>query len=64
MGSSRSILTAGEQVQIRREFGSQHAKMTINFDPRVVDGVIAMPGFPEGQSAGGLGLLAWRLVAP
>jgi hypothetical protein len=56
------FMSAGEQVQIRREFNGEHAKMTVNFDARVVDGDIQLPGFPERESQGELGLLSWRLV--
>jgi hypothetical protein len=58
------FMSAGEQVQIKRDFGGDHAKMKVNFDSRVVDGKVTVPGFPEKESAGALGLLSWRLVTP
>ncbi len=58
------FMSAGEQVRIRRDFNGEHAKMTVNFDPRVVDGVITLPGFPEKEAAGEIGLLSWKLLAP
>ncbi|MFI5402087.1 MAG: hypothetical protein ACHQ1G_04050 [Planctomycetota bacterium] len=57
------FMSAGEQVRIRRDFNGKHAKMTVNFDSRVVDGVISLPGFPEKESAGEIGLLSWRLIS-
>ncbi len=56
------FMSAGEEVRIRRDFNGRHAKMTVNFDARVVDGVITLPGFPEKEAAGEIGLLTWRLL--
>ena len=56
------FMSAGEQVQIRRDFNGKHAKMTVNFDPRVVDGSIALPGFPEREGVGEMSLLSWRFL--
>jgi len=69
-GTSRSplpfqvtgFMSAGEEVRIRRQFGTQHAQMKVNFDPRVVNGGIVLPGFPEREEAGAIGLLSWRLL--
>jgi hypothetical protein len=38
--------------------------MTVNFDPRVVDGRIELPGFPERESTGDISLLSWRRIRP
>jgi hypothetical protein len=56
------FMSAGEQVRIRRDFNGKHAKMTVNFDSRVVDREITLPGFPEKELAGEIGLLSWRLL--
>jgi hypothetical protein len=56
------FMSAGEQVRIKRDYNGGHAKMTVNFDARVVDGSIVLPGFPEKEAAGELGLLSWRIL--
>ena len=56
------FMSAGEQVRIKRDFNGKHAKMTVNFDSRVVNGDIVLPGFPEKEAAGEIGLLSWRLL--
>lgn len=58
------FMSAGEEVRIRRDFNGKHAKMTVNFDARVVDGAVTLPGFPETEAAGEIGLLSWRLLGP
>jgi hypothetical protein len=58
------FMSAGEQVQIRRDFNGRHARMRVNFDPRVVNGDISLPGFPEREAYGDFSLLSWRLVTP
>jgi len=56
------FMSAGEQVQIKREFGSAHARMKVNFDERIAYGDMILPGFPETTSKGELGRLSWRLI--
>jgi hypothetical protein len=56
------FMSAGEQVRIKRDFNGQHAQMTVNFDSRVVDGDIILPGFPEKEVSGELSMLSWRLL--
>lgn len=56
------FMSAGEQVRIKRDFKGKHAKMTVNFDRRVVDGDIILPGFPERETSGELSMLSWRLL--
>lgn len=58
------FMSAGEEVRIRRDFNGKHAQMVVNFDPRVVDGVVTLPGFPEKEAAGEIGLLSWKLLGP
>jgi len=45
-------MTAGNQVKINRDFGTQHSKLTVNFDNRLQTGTIDLPGLPA-QSGGG-----------
>ncbi|MDZ4774936.1 MAG: hypothetical protein SGI72_17595 [Planctomycetota bacterium] len=40
-------MTAGNQVKINRDFGSQHSKLTVNFDARIWDGDLSLPGIPR-----------------
>jgi hypothetical protein len=58
------FMSAGEQVRIQRDYNGKHAKMVVDFDARVVDGVVALPGFPEKEASGEIGLLSWALLGP
>jgi Tfp pilus assembly protein PilX len=40
-------MTAGNQVQIQRDYGSQHSKLTVNYDGRISAGSLMMPGLPR-----------------
>ncbi len=57
-------MTAGNQVLIKRDFGSQHSKLTVNFDDRILNGTISLPGLP-GVGPGGVswGVSSWREIA-
>lgn len=55
-------MSAGNDLDIRRDFGSAHAQMRVNHDTRLRDGLLNLPGLP---SAGGGGtnelvVLSWR----
>jgi len=56
-------MTAGNQVKINRDWGTQHSKLTVNFDNRISTGSISLPGLP-GQGSGGASWLvsSWREV--
>jgi hypothetical protein len=56
------FMSAGEEVRIKRDFGTGHAKMTVSFDSRINDGTLSFPGFPAGTARGELALLSWRIV--
>jgi len=56
------FMSAGEEVRIKRDFKGKHAKMTVNFDPRVVNGDIVLPGFPERDVSGEMSMLSWRIL--
>ncbi len=59
-------MTAGNKVDIQRDFvkadGSiEHSKLTVEFDPRVSDGSLVLPGLPtSGGTASGVEVLFWR----
>jgi hypothetical protein len=40
-------MTAGNQVKINRDYGTQHSKLTVNFDDRISTGELVLPGLPE-----------------
>ena len=40
-------MTAGNQVQIQRDYGDQHSKLTVNYDGRISAGSLMMPGLPR-----------------
>jgi hypothetical protein len=46
-------MTAGNKVDIQRDFGSQHSKLTVNYDGRISSGDLDMPGLPSTDGAGG-----------
>jgi len=39
-------MTAGNQVKINRDYGTQHSKLTVNFDDRLATGSLQLPGLP------------------
>lgn len=41
------IMSAGNQVAINRDYGSSHTKLVLNYDSRVADGTLVLPGLPE-----------------
>ncbi|MEQ1892708.1 MAG: polymer-forming cytoskeletal protein [Planctomycetota bacterium] len=46
-------MTAGNQVAINRDYGSQHSKLTVNYDGRIAAGSLDMPGLPGTDGMGG-----------
>ncbi len=46
-------MTAGNKVDIQRDYGSQHSKLTVNYDGRISSGDLDMPGLPSTDGAGG-----------
>lgn len=58
-------MTAGNKVDIRRDWGDQHSRLTVNYDGRISMGDLDMPGLPgSGDSdTQGLTLVAWRKIA-
>lgn len=56
-------MTAGNQVAINRDFGKQHSKLTVEFDPRIRDGELSMPGLPSASSGtSGVVVSLWREI--
>lgn len=57
-------MTAGNQVLINRDYGTQHSKLTVNFDPRIFNNSLTLPGLPTAtNAAGALSVVSWREVA-
>jgi len=56
------FMSAGEEVRINRDFGTGHARMGVNFDPRIVNGSLTFPGFPTATGRGPLRMVSWRVV--
>src|SRR6185436_13980857 len=48
-------MTAGNKVDIQRDYGKQHSKLTVNYDGRISMGDLEMPGIPTANDAGGDG---------
>lgn len=67
-GSSKLVLngnmTAGNQVAINRDSGKNHTKLTVNFDNRLMNQSLALPGIPGTNAAGptGFSVLMMREV--
>ncbi|MBK8177978.1 MAG: hypothetical protein IPK67_03580 [Planctomycetes bacterium] len=56
-------MTAGNQVKINRDAGGQHSKLTVDFDPRLSNGNVSLPGIPQAAGAGPSWQLAsWREI--
>jgi hypothetical protein len=63
-------MTAGNQVKIRRDYTStvsgevvvQHSKLMVDFDERIADGELDLPGLPRTPAASGavFEILSWR----
>jgi hypothetical protein len=57
-------MTAGNQVAINRDFGNQHSKLTVDFDERLVERELNLPGIPRSSGAAPLWLVAsWRPIS-
>ena len=57
-------MTAGNHVKINRNYGNQHSKLTVQFDPRVSNGRITLPGLPpQAGGASGFITVSWREIA-
>jgi hypothetical protein len=54
-------MTAGNKVDIQRDYGNQHSKLTVNYDGRISMGDLDMPGIPTADEAGG-GLWTFKAV--
>jgi len=59
------IMSAGNHVEIDRDYGDEHSKLTVDFDDRVSTGALQMPGLPgtDDPGLGNLRILSWRTVA-
>jgi len=45
-------MTAGNKVDIQRDYGKQHSKLTVNYDGRISMGELDMPGIPTSNDDG------------
>jgi hypothetical protein len=51
-------------VKINRDYGTQHSKLTVNFDDRLVSGAVTLPGLPSQSGAAATWLVrGWHEVA-
>jgi hypothetical protein len=55
------VMSAGNQVAINRDFGTSHVKLDLNFDDRVVNRTLTLPGMPP--LLGGSGSHSYSLAA-
>ncbi len=57
-------MTAGNQVKIDRDFNGAHSKLTVDFDERIVNSSISLPGLPTATAGvAGWTMGSWREVA-
>ena len=57
-------MTAGNQVKINSDYGSQHSKLTVNFDDRLWEKTLTLPGLPtQTGSDPTYQVVSWREVA-
>jgi len=56
------MLSAGNQMNIRRDYGGGHSKMTVTYDDRLKKGLLELPGLPKrtGGSESSWRRVAWR----
>jgi hypothetical protein len=52
-------MTAGNEVKINRDYGTQHSKLTVNYDDRLQTGTVTLPGLPSQVG----GPTAWSVVS-
>lgn len=56
-------MTAGNQVLINRDFGTEHSKLTVDFDDRIWSGDLTLPGIPTVTALGAsYSVVSWREV--
>jgi hypothetical protein len=59
----RGNMTAGNQVKITRDWGSQHSKLTTQWDDRLATGAVTLPGLPtEGIGGRPWVVATWREI--
>ncbi len=57
------IMSAGNHVDINRDYGDSHSRLQVNFDERVSTGVLNLPSLPgEGGSRLRYTVLSWREI--
>ncbi|HLG93231.1 MAG TPA: hypothetical protein VI546_00170, partial [candidate division Zixibacteria bacterium] len=55
------MISAGNLFDIERNYPQGHARMNINYDPRLQNGSLSLPGLPKRNSpAGSWEILSWR----
>jgi hypothetical protein len=42
----KGTMSAGNQININRDYGGSHTRLDLTFDPRVKDGTLALPELP------------------
>jgi len=57
-------MTAGNQVNINRDYGKQHSKLTVNYDNRILAGTLTLPGLPaQSGAAPTWSVMSWRQIS-
>lgn len=56
------LLSAGNLLNINRDCAGGHAEMTINYDDRLQNGILDLPGLPRGTAIGSWVILSWREI--
>jgi hypothetical protein len=56
------LLSAGNLFNVNRDYAGGHAQMTINYDDRLQNEVLNLPGLPRGTAIGSWVILSWREI--
>jgi hypothetical protein len=63
----RGNMTAGNKVDVKRDYLGQHTKLVVEFDDRISSGDLDLPGLPSVKSDDGGGknyqILSWNRVS-
>jgi hypothetical protein len=54
------LLSAGNLFKINRDYARGHAKMTINYDNRLLNQTLSLPGLPRANGQGPLIVYSWQ----
>ena len=60
----KGTMAAGNQVAINRNWGTSHSRLEVDYDPRVRNGQLDLPGLPAQTQVLDFAVVAWMEVSP